>query len=451
MSEGTYRPSGRRAADIAADVEAAVASGRAATGMVLPSVRSLASELGVATGTVAAAYRLLAERGIVEGNRRAGTRILGRPTHLSGRGGASVPDGVVDLASGNPDPALLAGLGSALAGVALATAAEQPVVYGGPMVSSALQTIAEEWFSADGISLGAVTVVGGAMRAVERALQSHVRPGMRVAVEDPGYPGLLDLVSILGLIADPVALDDEGLVPASLTSALDRGCQAVVLTPRAQNPTGAALSLRRAAEIAGLLEGRPGVMVVEAAHAGPVSGAAAVSVAGLLGSEDHRRSMVVRSCAKFLSPDLRIALVSGDPTTVEAVERREAVTSGWVSQILQGLVAEIWGDPVTTYALAEGAACYAERRSALVDALVGAGLSAHGVSGLNVWVPVADEGATVAGMLDRGWAVAPGSRFRVASRPGVRITIATLDATDAQMVATDLASCMGASGRTRSG
>ena len=428
-----------------------MASGRAVTGMLLPSVRNLASELGVASGTVAAAYRLLAERGVVDGNRRAGTRIVGRPSQLAGRGGASVPDGVVDLASGNPSPELLAGLGSALAGVALATDAERPVVYGGPTVLPALETIAEEWFSADRISLGAVTVVGGAMRAVERALQSHVRPGMRVAVEDPGYPGLLDLVSMLGLVADPIAVDDEGLVPTALASALDRGCQAVVLTPRAQNPTGAALSPRRAAELAAVLDGRQGVMVVEDDHAGPVSGAAAVSVAGLLGSDGDRRLIVVRSCAKFLSPDLRVALVSGDPTTVAAVARREAVTSGWVSHILQGVVVEIWSDPVTTEALAEAAVTYGERRDAVVDSLAGVGLSAHGASGLNVWVPVADEGAVVAGMLERGWAVAPGSRFRVASPPGVRITIATLDATDAPLVATDLASCTGGSGRTRSG
>ncbi|GAC1532548.1 MAG: aminotransferase class I/II-fold pyridoxal phosphate-dependent enzyme [Acidimicrobiales bacterium] len=451
MSEGTYRPSGRRAAAIAADVEAAVASGRAATGTLLPSVRSLASELGVASGTVAAAYRLLAERGVVDGNRRAGTRILGRPTQPAGRGGASVPADVVDLASGNPAPELLAGLGSALAGVSLSIDPAHPVVYGGPAVSPELAALAEEWFAADRIALGAVTVVGGALRAVERALQSHVRPGMRVAVEDPGYPGLLDLVSILGLIADPVAVDDEGPIPEALLSALGRGCQAVVLTPRAQNPVGSALSPRRADDLATVLGPRPGVLIVEDDHAGPVSGAAALSVAGLLGGQSDRPSMVVRSCAKFLSPDLRIALVSGDPSTVASIERREAVTAGWVSHILQAVVTEIWNDPLTPQALSDATERYRERRQALLEALASVGLAAHGVSGLNVWVPVADETATVARMSERGWAVAPGSRFRVASRPGVRITIAALDAASAPTVANDLARSVQASGQTRSG
>ncbi len=212
-----FRPRGRRAAAIAADVEAAVAAGRAAPGTMLPPVRELAAELGVAPGTVATAYRLLADRGVVEGNRRAGTRVRPRPPDRP-RPGPVAPPGLRDLARGNPDPALLPDLSAAWHLVEPARR-----LYGAPAVLGPLGEVAEAAFRADGIDLARITVAGGALDAIERALQAHLRPGMRVAVEDPGYAGLLDLLDALGLGVEPVAVDDSGPVPDALAAALRRG------------------------------------------------------------------------------------------------------------------------------------------------------------------------------------------------------------------------------------
>jgi DNA-binding transcriptional MocR family regulator len=153
----------------------------------------------------------------------------------------------------------------------------------------------------------------------------------------------------------------------------------------------------------------------------------------------------------MLGPDLRVALVAGDPATVDAVERRQAVGAGWVSHLLQQTALTLLAGPDTDDELATVAAIYGERRAALVEALARHGIAAHGRSGLNVWVPVPDEAAVVSGMASRGWAVAPGSRFRLASPPGVRITVAALDAGDMATVARDLASSLGSGGRTRAG
>jgi DNA-binding transcriptional MocR family regulator len=208
----------------------------------------------------------------------------------------------------------------------------------------------------------------------------------------------------------------------------------VLFTPRAQAPTGAAWDAGRAGELAALLAARPGVGIIEDDHAGPVSGAAAHTVAGRA-----QRWAAIRSVSKSLGPDLRLAVLAGDAVTVSRVEGRQALGTGWVSGLLQETVAELWADRATGRLLARAAAEYTRRRHGLIDALAGHGVPATGRSGLAVWVPVADEAAVTGGLLERGWAVAPGERFRIASPPGIRIGTGTLTREEASRLAADIA------------
>jgi DNA-binding transcriptional MocR family regulator len=419
-----YRPQGRNASEISRDVETAVREGRVAPGVVLPPVRGLAAELGLSPVTVAAAYRELREKGIARGNGRAGTRITGAPP-IGPRPQLVVPAGVRNLLAGSPDPALLPGL----------PAVTPPLrLYGDPPVLPRLGRLAAQRLQADGIDPQHLAVVGGALDGVERVLQAWLRPGDRVAVEDPGYPPVLDLLTAMNLGAVPMAVDEFGVRPDALRDALDRGGQAVLFTPRAQAPTGAAWDAGRAGELAALLAARPGVGIIEDDHAGPVSGAAAHTVAGRA-----QRWAAIRSVSKSLGPDLRLAVLAGDAVTVSRVEGRQALGTGWVSGLLQETVAELWADRATGRLLARAAAEYTRRRRGLIDALAGHGVSATGRSGLAVWVPVADEAAVTGGLLERGWAVAPGERFRIASPPGIRIGTGTLTREEASRLAADIA------------
>src|SRR5262249_52355652 len=85
------------------------------------------------------------------------------------------------------------------------------------------------------------------------------------------------------------------------------------------------------------------------------------------------------------------------------------------------------------------AATYRERREALRKALERRGIAAHGRSGLNVWVPVREEAAVVAGMAAAGFAVRAGERYRLRSRPAVRLTTAAMRAGGAEALAATLA------------
>ncbi len=87
-------------------------------------------------------------------------------------------------------------------------------------------------------------IVSGALDGIERVIDVHLRPGDRVAVENPGYAALFDLLRARGLALEPVAVDERGMRPEELQGALARGASAAMITPRGQNPTGAALDAR---------------------------------------------------------------------------------------------------------------------------------------------------------------------------------------------------------------
>ena len=256
-----YHITGRRASEIAESVERGIREGELTAGTRLPTVRSLASHRGISTATVASAYRELRRRGLVAGAGRLGTTIAPR-VPPSPRGRPIVPAGVVDLLSGNPDPALLADLGPAFVSLP-----REPVLYGECGSDAELLALAAARLESDGVPSDHLTVVGGALDGVQLALQAHVRPGDRIAVEDPCYPGIIDLASALGLTVLPMAIDDRGPTPEGLARALRGGAVACALTPRAQNPFGSAVDAERAAELKDVLSRHPAVLVLEDDHA----------------------------------------------------------------------------------------------------------------------------------------------------------------------------------------
>ncbi len=428
-----YQIVGISSEEIAAGFEAAVHDGRLAPGDRLPPIRVLADDLAVSPGTVASAYRRLRERGLVAGEGRRGTTVRPRPL-LVHRLSIDVPAGVRDLADGSPDPALLPPLDRAVAGLDLRSRRYDD---GGPL--PALVELAAQGFVADGVPAGPVAVVGGARDGIERALAAWTRPGDRIGLEDPCFTGILDLVIALGLEPVPIAVDARGPLPGALAGTLQRGVAAVVVTPRAQNPTGAALDADRAADLRHLLDRHPRVLLVEDDHSGPVAGADAQTLVAI----GRARWVVVRSVSKALSPDLRLALLTGDDTTVGRIETRQQLGTGWVSTLLQQVVLALMRDDATADRLARAAVVYAERQQAAVAALQGIGLPVTAPSGSNVWIPVPEEAAVVRGLLDAGWAVGAGERNRIAAPPGIRAATTTLDPADASSFAHALARVLG--------
>ena len=433
---GEYRIEGKRAAEIAASVERAVGSGELEPGQLLPPMRELAGRLGVNPNTVAAAYRTLRERGVIETAGRRGSRVRPKPvTTARELSRLAVPPGVRNLSEGNPDPALLPALADAFA-AAVAHADREPVLYGSDAVEPELARLARADLAADGVAQGPVAVTSGSLDAIERVLAAHLRPGDAVAVEDPGWRSVLDLIPALGLRAVPVGVDVEGPLPDDVRAALEGGARALIVTDRAQNPTGAAVSATRARALRSVLAEHPRTLLVEDDHGHRIVD---LPLHPLAGATRHWAFM--RSVAKAYGPDLRLAVLTGDPVTVDRVQGRQRLGPGWVSRILQRAVVRLWSSGAVD--TREVAAAYGGRRDALIAALAERGIEAYGRSGMNVWVPVPDETGAVARLLHAGWAVAPGAAFRVGAPPGLRITVSTLAPDEAGALADAVAAAVG--------
>ena len=310
-----------------------------------------------------------------------------------------------------------------------------------------LAQLSREQLRADGIAADSACIVSGALDAIERVLDAHLRPGDRVAVENPGYAALFDLLRARGLALEPVEIDELGMRPEALEAALQRGACAAIITPRGQNPTGAALNAGRAGELRAVFDRAPDTLVIEDDHLGPVAGSALHTTVTA-----RRRWAATRSVAKALGPDLRLAVLVGDAQTIARVQGRQQCGPGWVSHILQRLVLELWRDEAVLAQIERACATYAARRELLLKALRERSVAAVGASGLNVWLAVTDETAVVGALLQRGWLVAPGAPFRLGdSTPAIRVTIATLTEAEAQRLAEDVAVTLAGAPATRAG
>ena len=417
---------------IAAAVNRLIRSGDLAPGDRLPTVRELAQQLGVSPATVNEAWRALAAVGAVQSRGRAGTFVLGgsteeRPARYLGIGGDPHADGL-NLSAGTPDPALLPPLDGALARVASRGAALTTSYLDDPVLPELEALLRSTWpFAPERL-----TVVDGALDALSRLVDLRVRLGDRVAMENPGFPPLIDLLDRAGAQVVGLELDDAGVVPASLAAALAAGCALVFLQPRAQNPTGVSTTLERAEELATVLEPFD-ALVVEDDHCGDIATGPDVS----LGRHLRGRVIHIRSYSKSHGPDLRIAGVGGPAQDIDPLVSRRMLGPGWTSRLLQAALVELLTDPSCIAAVGRARTAYATRSLAVRAGLAGAGVESSPGDGINAWVDVVDERAALLSLAAQGIRVSPGSPFCLPGTGGhhIRVTTGILDEHDPDQIA----------------
>lgn len=428
IEEGMVEPSAR---GLAQAVSRRIADGTLPPGRRLPTVRSVAVELGLSPTTVSAAWNLLLRSGAIRTEGRRGTFVgerenPGSVRYQSALGGTAPL--ALDLASGIPDPALLPDLAPALArvtdGWTVHNYLEHPVV---PELGDLLRST---W----PYPVAELLVVDGALDALDQVARAVLRFGDRVAVETPCFPPVVDIVEATGVEVVGLPMDEEGLLPEALTEELTRPLRAVFVQPRGQNPTGVAWTRRRVHALAEVLAGTD-TLVVEDDSAGAVSSAPDLSLGSLL----PEQTVHVRSFSKSHGPDLRLAGVSAPGWLLRSLTGRRQLGQGWTSRLLQHLLLALLTDPASVAQVELARATYAERRAALVSGLAARGVTVPGTDGLNLWLPVRDEVAALVRLASQGIAVAPGAPFALTPQPPhLRVTTAGV-AEDPDQVAETLA------------
>ncbi|HEY5386794.1 MAG TPA: PLP-dependent aminotransferase family protein [Thermoleophilia bacterium] len=286
--------------------------------------------------------------------------------------------GIIELAFGEPDPALLAvGLVRRAAAAVLDDSGPAALAYGSPEGPQALRDeIARRIAAREGRACTAaeVLVSGGNSQSLGQVLTILTAPGDVVLVESPTYNLALGIMRDHPVEVVGVPLDDEGLRLGALHAALEQlraaGKRARLLytIPTFHNPAGVCLSRTRRQELVAIAAERDLVVVEddvyrELAYEGEAPAA--------LWNPDGGACVVrLGSFSKTLAPGLRVGWINASCGLLERLAAAGVLESGGcVSQLAASIVGRLLAGGGYDRHVAELRRTYASRRDALAAAL----------------------------------------------------------------------------------
>ncbi|MGW6732038.1 MocR-like pyridoxine biosynthesis transcription factor PdxR [Streptomyces sp. NPDC055013] len=379
----------------------AVRDGRLSPGARLPATRRLADELGISRNTVKAAYDQLVAEGYLTARQGAGTQVAALPPidtePPEGAARARVPR--FDLRPGSPDvgtfpaAAWLRALRRAIA------AAPSPAYdYGDPRGRIELRSALSGYLGrARGVIAPAERIVITSGYVQGLALLTRVLEGGTFAMEDPGLPFHREVVRRGGGAVVPVRVDERGACAEGLG-----GCDAVVVTPAHQYPTGVTLHPERRRALTDWARARGG-LIVEDDYDGefrydrqPV---------GALQGMAPGQVVYLGTASKTLGPALRLGWMVLPPHLVDAVADAKLHSDHHTESLGQLALAELIDSHAYDRHVRACRLRYRRRRDQLVERL-GARRQVRGIAaGLHALVEVDDEARVLARAEEEGLAV----------------------------------------------
>jgi len=288
---------------IAGAIATDIAAGRLKPGTRLPPQRVLADALGIDFTTVTRAYAEAGKRGLVEGRVGHGTYVRLRQSHAVPAAGRAV-DISMNLPPWFEDAALNARMQAGIQ----AAAGEGPsllLAYQDPGGAEGDRMAGAHWLQSrlPGVTADRIAVCPGTQGALVASLKLLTRPGDTVCVEALAYPGFLALAAHQGIRVQPVAMDENGLLPESFeTACIGHRPKALYCTPTFHNPTIATMPLTRRRKLVEIAR-RHNVPIIEDDAYGALPRMPVPPLAALAPDCVYH----IAGLSKCLSPALRIA------------------------------------------------------------------------------------------------------------------------------------------------
>jgi GntR family transcriptional regulator/MocR family aminotransferase len=257
------RAGSRVRAGLEAALREAVRTGRLTPGLLLPSSRALAADLGIARNTVADAYGQLVAEGWLTAQQGSGTRVADRAPAVEVATAAPRPERLprYDLRPGSPDvsafprAAWIAAVRRAVTG-----APAEALGYADPRGRPELrQALAGYLARARGVEVtpDRIVVCSGFTQGLALACAAlHGRGARTLAVEAYSLAAHRDVITASGLGLAPLRVDHDGAVTSELGAA-----GGALLTPAHQFPLGAALAPARRGQAVGWAAAGGGLLI----------------------------------------------------------------------------------------------------------------------------------------------------------------------------------------------
>ncbi|HTK01716.1 MAG TPA: PLP-dependent aminotransferase family protein, partial [Bordetella sp.] len=353
----------------------AIAAGVLKPGDRIPSARALTKELGLARGTIDAAYSLLAAEGYIQPRGQAGTVVtpdlkpraavtsLAPKSHGPSAAPNFRPDSILPFQMGLPaldafPRKIWARLGARCARAMQAPDMTHPSVYGQSELRTQIAVYLQVSRGID-CSPSQVFVTSGYRHTMALIAQALFKAGDRVWVENPGYPPTRELLEHMHIAAVPVPVDRDGMIVADGIERAPRA-HAAVVTPAHQSPLCVSLSLPRRLALLDWAA-RSKAWIIEDDYDGEYRYISR-PLPALKSLDREGRVLYSGTFSKVLLPSLRLAYLVVPEAQIERFEQISQVFTGGSPELTQAVVTAFIKEGHFARHIQKMRKLYAERR-----------------------------------------------------------------------------------------